>query len=134
MSCAAWVTFLQRKWGPTGRIPTSRVHHVDIFAATSIQFHRLLPNGLLMSDIKSQSPSLLPPATKRSQEIEAPELSIEKTAVMEQPKDLSPKEPALPGGGYNPYDRSTVKPVVQVARKPAVAQSRATARLLPDRD
>jgi hypothetical protein len=77
-----------------------------------------------MSDIKSQSPRLLPPATQRSQEIEAPELSIEKTAVMAQPKDLSPKESALPGGGYNPYDRSTVKPAVQIAKKPAVARSR----------
>jgi hypothetical protein len=60
------------------------------------------------------------------QKLEAPELSIEKTVVVEQLKDPSPQGPALPGGGYNPYDRSTVKPVAEVARvarKPAVARS-----------
>jgi hypothetical protein len=62
-------------------------------------------------------------STTRLHKLQVPELSIEKTAVVEQLKDPSRNEPALPGGGYNPYERSTVKSVAQVTKKPAVVRS-----------
>lgn len=69
--------------------------------------------------------------TQRLKKLEAPELSLEETARAKRPKGLSIEGDAMPGGGFNPYDKGTVgtqpriskplrptKPGVIPARKP----------------
>jgi hypothetical protein len=46
-------------------------------------------------------------STQRLKKLEAPELSIEETARVKKPRGLSLQDGAMPGGGFNPYDRAT---------------------------
>jgi hypothetical protein len=47
-------------------------------------------------------------STQRVKKLEAPELSIEETAKIKKLHGLSLQDEAMPGGGFNPYDRGTV--------------------------
>jgi hypothetical protein len=61
-------------------------------------------------------------STKRLKKLEALELSLEQTRLTQQLKALAGKELAQAGGGYNPYDRTSLKsakPAAPIATKPA---------------
>jgi hypothetical protein len=70
-------------------------------------------------------------STQRLKKLSASELTIADTARVKKPKGLSLQDDAMPGGGFNPYDRGTPsagkkaaaplpphKPAVEALRKP----------------
>jgi len=61
-------------------------------------------------------------STERVQKLEAPELTLEKTAIVKQPELPDPKSNASSCGGFDPYDRGVPNTARPVANKAAVAR------------
>jgi hypothetical protein len=61
-------------------------------------------------------------STERVQMLEAPELTLEKTAIVKQPELPDPNSNASPCGGFNPYDRGVPNTARPAAKKAAVAR------------